>query len=145
MKWFRSNIRGGSRLALFALTIQSLLSFGHSHASSAQAAPGTKLSELHETIGPAATRLGALDRASRENASQAARLKSSSNHEPNGQPTDECAVCAVIALAKALVVATPPDLPGLHAAAFSYEITDAEFVHLDSTHVAFQPRAPPIC
>jgi hypothetical protein len=148
MKWFRSNIRGGSRLALFALVIQLLLSFGHSHGSSAQAAPalpGTKQSELHEAVGPAATRLGALDRASRENASQAARLKTSSGHKPNGQPTDDCAICAVIALAKALVVATPPDLPGLHAGAFSYSNFDAEFVHPDFAHVAFQPRAPPIC
>jgi hypothetical protein len=26
---------------------------------------------------------------------------------------------------------------------FLYQTTDAEFVHLNSVHVAFQPRAPP--
>ena len=31
MKWFRSNIRHGSRLALFALAVQLALSFGHIH------------------------------------------------------------------------------------------------------------------
>jgi len=38
MKWFRSNIRHGSRLALFALVVQLALSFGHFHGSAAQAA-----------------------------------------------------------------------------------------------------------
>jgi len=31
MKWFRSNIKHGSRLALFALALQLALSFGHFH------------------------------------------------------------------------------------------------------------------
>ena len=42
MKWFRSNIRRGSRLALFALAFQFLLSFGHFHSSSAQATAPTR-------------------------------------------------------------------------------------------------------
>ena len=29
MKWFRSNIRHGTRLALLALAVQFVLSFGH--------------------------------------------------------------------------------------------------------------------
>src|SRR5260221_12497744 len=57
MKWFRSNIRRGSRLALFALAIQFLLSFGHFHGSSAQAAPGdAKQSTLHDAVSGAGTR-----------------------------------------------------------------------------------------
>ena len=39
MNWFRSNIRQGSRLALLALAIQFVLSFGHFHGIAAQAAP----------------------------------------------------------------------------------------------------------
>src|ERR1700722_1755971 len=39
MKWFRSNIKHGSRLALLALAIQFVLSFGHFHGVAAQAAP----------------------------------------------------------------------------------------------------------
>ena len=38
MKWFRSNIRHGARLALFAMLVQIALTFGHSHWF-AQAAP----------------------------------------------------------------------------------------------------------
>ncbi|MGH6751213.1 MAG: DUF2946 domain-containing protein, partial [Bradyrhizobium sp.] len=32
MKWFRNNVKHGSRLALLALAIQFVLSFGHFHA-----------------------------------------------------------------------------------------------------------------
>ena len=38
MKWFRSNIRYGARLAIFAMLVQFALTFGHSHWF-AQAAP----------------------------------------------------------------------------------------------------------
>ena len=38
MKWFRSNIKHGARLALLALALQFGLSFGHCHAGAAQAA-----------------------------------------------------------------------------------------------------------
>jgi hypothetical protein len=63
MKWFRSNIRLGSRLALFALVIQFLLSFGHFHGNGAQAAPASvdaKQSGLHHSVSFAATHLAAL-------------------------------------------------------------------------------------
>jgi len=146
MKWFRSNVRHGSRLALFALAIQVLLSFGHFHGSRAQAAPAlvdAKQSGLHDTVS-AATHLAALDRALLEDASRPVRLKTSFDHEPGGQPTDDCAICAVMALASTLVVATPAYLPGPQALAFLYLTTDAGFVDLNSARVAFQPRAPPI-
>ena len=42
MKWFRSNIKHGSRLALFALAVQFALSFGHFHGIAAQAAPAVQ-------------------------------------------------------------------------------------------------------
>src|SRR6478672_13443888 len=42
MKWFRSNIKHGSRLALFALALQLALSFGHFHGGVAQAAPAVQ-------------------------------------------------------------------------------------------------------
>ena len=31
MNWFRSNIQSSARLALFALTLQMAVSFGHMH------------------------------------------------------------------------------------------------------------------
>jgi hypothetical protein len=126
MKWFRSNIRRGSQLALFTLAIQFLLSFGHFHGNGAQAAPAlvdARQSGLHHTVSFA---------------------KTSSNHEPGGQPIDDCAICAVMALANAMVVAAPVYLAGPQAFALLYLTTDAEFVDLNSARVAFQPRAPPI-
>jgi hypothetical protein len=147
MKWFRSNIRFGSRLALFALAIQFLLAFGHFHGSSAQAAHASMdamQSGLRHAVHFAASQVDLLDRASLANAYGRVRLQTSSGHTPAGDPTDDCAICAVMALANAMVVATPPDLLGTQAAAFSYLTTDTEIVALNSARVAFQPRAPPI-
>jgi hypothetical protein len=141
MKWFRSNVRLGSHLALFALAIQFLLAFGHFHGS-AQAAsglPDAKRSGLHEVIGSAATHRDA----SQANVAISARLKSS-GHEPAGQPADDCAICAVMALANAMVVATPPDLLARQAVALLYSTSEVGFVGANSARVAFQPRAPPI-
>jgi hypothetical protein len=146
MKWFRSNIRLGSRLALFALVIQSLLSFGHFHGSRAQAAPAladAKQSGLHHSVSFAATHLAALDKASHD-ASRPLRLKASSDHEPAGQPTEDCAICAVMALANAMVVAAPASLVVPQAFALLYVTADTGFADLNSARVAFQARAPPI-
>jgi hypothetical protein len=139
MKWFRSN-RLGSRLAVFALAIQFLLSFGHFHGSSAPAASTSldaKLSGLH-------AQSAAWDRASYADASGPVRLKAWSGHVPSGQPNDDCAICAVMALANAIAVAAPPDLPALQSAALLYLTADAGFVDPNSARVAFQPRAPPV-
>jgi hypothetical protein len=147
MKWFRSNIRLGSRLALFALAIQFLLSFGHFHGGSAQAASASasaRQSELHGAVSSAILHLDALHRALHEEASRPVQTKTSSDHEPDGQPADHCAICAVMALANALLVATPPCLPRLQAAAFSYLTRDAGSFCLNCRRVAFEPRAPPI-
>src|SRR5882724_11937978 len=115
MNWIRSNIKHGSRLALLALAIQFVLSFGHFHAIAAQAAP----------------------------AIQQASQQAPSSQDSDQQPTDPCAICAVMALANAVLFATPPILLLPQAIEFLYLTTDAEFVHLNSARVAFQPRAPP--
>jgi hypothetical protein len=143
MKWFRSNIGLGSRLALFALAIQFLLSFGHFHggAQAVSAAAAAKPSEVHDTLDLAASRAGASERASP--AIAMVGLKNSSDHAPAGRPGDDCAICAVIALANAMVDAAPPGLLVPHAIAFSYSDADAGLLDLNSASVAFQPRAPP--
>jgi hypothetical protein len=143
MKWFRSNIRLLSQLALFALAVQFPLSFGHFHGS-APAWADAKQSGFHNAVSFAATHLDASDGASHADASHPVRLKTPADHETDGQPTDKCATCAVMALTHALVVAAPPYLLGPQTAAFLYLTTDAEFVHLNCARVAFQPRAPPI-
>jgi hypothetical protein len=118
MKWIRSNIRHGSRLALFALAVQFVLSFGHFHGVAAQAAPVTM--------------------------SDAARQQAPSNHDTDRQANDACAICAVIAMANATLFATSPSLLLPQAAEFSYLTADAGFVDLNPARAAFQPRAPPI-
>jgi Protein of unknown function (DUF2946) len=116
MKWLRSNIKHGSRLALLALAIQFALSFGHFHGIAAQAAPSIQ---------------------------QTSQQQPASNPDPDQQSTDPCAICAVMAQANAVMFATPPVLLLPQAVEFHYLTTDAAFVHLDGSRVAFQPRAPP--
>jgi hypothetical protein len=146
MKWFRSNVRLGSRLALCALAIQLVLAFGHFHDSYAQPAPtlpDATAIRLQRVVHFAATQSHGLAGASQANVSRQA--KTSPDHEHNGAPTDDCAACAVIAHANALAAAMPPNLQAPQAAAFLYLSADAGFVDLNSARVAFQPRAPPIC
>jgi DUF2946 family protein len=120
MKWFRSNIKRGSRLALFALAVQLALSFGHFHGIAAQAASAV------------------------QSVSDAASQQPSSNHDSDQHPNDGCAICAVIAMANAVLFATPPVLQVPQAVEFLYLTTEAEFIHLNSARAVFQPRAPPI-
>src|SRR4030088_1649702 len=134
-------------MALLWISVQFVSRFGDLHQRNAQATPASvdaKQSRHYDTVRFAATYLYALDSASHEDASRPIQLKASFDHEPGGQPTDDCAICAVMALANIVVVATPPYLLGPQAAGFLYLTTDAEFVDLNSARVAFQPRAPPI-
>jgi hypothetical protein len=137
MKWFRSNIKHGSRFALFALAVQFVLSFGHFHGGAAQAAPVIQSGAQSSVSGSSG--LPAADATD-----LTAQQPSPANHDPDQRPGDGCAICAVIALANAVLFATPPLLLIPQAVEFLYLTTDAEFVHLNSARVAFQPRAPPI-
>jgi hypothetical protein len=132
MKWLRSNIKHGSRLALFALAIQFALSFGHFHAIAAQAAPAI-LSGASQSSFPVPDAV-----------SKATRQQPASDHDSDQQPNDFCAICAVIAMANAALFATPLVLQPPQAVEFLYLTTDAEFVDPNSARVAFQPRAPPV-
>jgi hypothetical protein len=146
MKWFRSNIRMGSRFALFALVIQFLLSFGHFHAGSASVASADATRPgLPDGIAFAATQLDASDRTSPALGLKAlVRLKTSSDHVPLGHSGEDCAICAVMALADTMLDAAPPLLLSPHATAFCYGSIAARFAEPDQLRVAFQPRAPPI-
>jgi DUF2946 family protein len=135
MKWFRSNIKRGARLALFAIFVQFALSFGHFHAL---AAPS-----------PATVTSSALPGAGEADAGKLATGKQTESRQAPGKPShdrklpDTCAICAVMAMASTVVFASPPILRLPEAVDLLYRSTDAEFVHLKSAGVAFQPRAPP--
>ena len=134
MKWFRSNIRHGARLALFAFAVQLTLSFGHFHwlpASEAAPLVQSGLTQADSAKGLAAS------------SGPTAQQPSPANHDRDHQPGDVCAICAVVAMASTVMFATPPLLLLPQAVEFLYLTTDAEFVHLKSAGTAFQPRAPP--
>jgi hypothetical protein len=151
MKWFRSNIRMGSQLALLALAIQFLLAFGHFHGGGASVASADATRPgLHDGIVFAAD-------ASDEAAAPAkipgpkvfgtkdpVRLKTSSDHAPFGHPGEDCAICAVMALADSMLDAAPPLLLSPHVTGFFYRPIAARFAEPDPVRIAFQPRAPPI-
>jgi hypothetical protein len=128
MKWFRSNIKHGSRLALFALAVQFALSFGHFHAGAAKAAPA-----IQSGLANGVSAVG-----------EDVRQQPASNHDSDQHQGKACALCAVLALANAMLFATPPLMLLPQAVEILQLTTDAEFAHLNSGQVAFQPRAPPI-
>jgi hypothetical protein len=133
MKWFRSNNKQGVRLALFALAIQVLLSFGHYHRLGVSAAEAVQ-SGLSQ-IDLVTDANGLLEKVARP------QLPASDDHDR--QPGDICAICAVISLASGSIFAAPPLLVLPQATEFSYLPTAAEVVNSKSAGVAFQPRAPP--
>jgi len=137
VKWLRSNIKHGSRLALFALAIQFVSSFGHFHAVSAQAAPAiaTGLAQADLDHARGLTTPGA--------ASEAAKTQQPSTPDSD-HAADACAICAVISLANNVLLATPPLLQLPQAVELQCLTVDAEFAHLSSLHPAFQSRAPPV-
>ncbi|HVX77570.1 MAG TPA: DUF2946 family protein [Bradyrhizobium sp.] len=140
MKWFRANIKHGTRLALLALAIQFVLAFGHFHPiTAAQAAPEFQ-SALSQSDVPRSHDLVTTDPAGQS----AERQQKPASDPGSSHAQDPCAICAVIAMANAVLFATPPLLLLPEAVEFLYRTTDAEFIHLNSVHVAFQPRAPPI-
>ena len=134
VKWFRKHVKHGSRLALLALAIQFALSFGHFHAVAATPAIAASLAQADLDY--------AQIFAAPDATSEAAQQQPSPNHD-NDQPTEPCAICAVISLANNLVFSGPPLLLLPQAVELLYLTTDAEFAHLNSLHTAFQSRAPP--
>ena len=136
MKWFRSNIKHGTRLALLALALQFVMGFGHFHGVIAQAAPA-----IHSDAARSESATTDLVAAA-DVVSQSDQQQPGSDHDR--QSGDVCAICAVIALANTLLFSTPPLLLLPQAVESLYLTADAEFVHLNSARVAFQPRAPPV-
>jgi hypothetical protein len=136
MNWFRSNIKHGSRLALFALAVQCVLSFGHFHPIAAQAAPAIQSAAIQSGI----SSTGDVPTLAAANKSTQRPL---SDHDSDG-PNDVCAICAVMAMANAVLFATPPVLLLPQAVEFQYRVTDPELIRLSSVRVAFQPRGPPV-
>ncbi|MBO4222089.1 DUF2946 family protein [Bradyrhizobium neotropicale] len=136
MKWIRKHVKLGARLALFALAVQFVLSFGHFHP--AQAAPALQTATSQTDF------LRAADLVVTDAASLSAPQQQSPHQDNHQQPADGCAICAVITMAHGMLFATPPVLLLPQAIELLQLTTEAGFAHLGATHRAFQSRAPPL-
>src|ERR1700736_1545190 len=86
MRWFRAKLRAGARLALFALTVQIALSFGHVHLGNVQHA---------SVVASTGTQPSGWTPA----------------QPPVGAAEDYCAICATTPLSPTSFVPQPPQLP----------------------------------
>ncbi|WP_454617259.1 DUF2946 family protein [Bradyrhizobium cenepequi] len=136
MKWIRKHVKLGARLALFALAVQFVLSFGHFHP--AQAAPAL------QTATSQADFVRAADLVVKDAANPSAHKQQLPHRDNHQQPADGCAICAVITMAHGMLFATPPVLLLPQAIELLQLTTEAGFAHLGAAHRAFQPRAPPL-
>ncbi len=127
----------GARLALLALAVQFVLTFGHVHDSAALAAPGPHAATATAAgVSPDVT--GLAPDAPKAGAPQQAPDQPLGHHHD-----DYCAICAVMALAGSLITSQPAILLYPQAYEFLSRTTDAGFSHLAAPHGISQPRAPP--
>ncbi|HEY2526894.1 MAG TPA: DUF2946 family protein [Xanthobacteraceae bacterium] len=126
MNWFRSRIRSSARLALFALAVQMVLSFGHMHRDD----------------------LGLPPLAASDGAQVVAATTPTSAHPADQNqypaPDDYCPICASMVLIATAVPSLPPVLivpgpvePAWLSPAPVHSVTP-QFV------LSFRARAPPL-
>jgi hypothetical protein len=121
MHWFRSRLRLGSCIALFALALQLVLAFGHVHADGIAAHSSARI-EASGGTPPAPA-----------------------SNDTSGLADDYCAICTLIHLAGALVPAElPPSLPLPVVFARWRPDAAATFALSISTPASFAARAPPV-
>jgi DUF2946 family protein len=136
VKWVRKHVKLGARLALLALAVQFVLSFGHFHP--AQAAPALQATTSQTDF------LRAADLVVKDTASPSAYNQQLPHRDNHQQPADGCAICAVVTMAHGMLFATPPVLLLPQAIELLQFATEAGFTHLGAAHRAFQSRAPPL-
>jgi hypothetical protein len=119
MNWVRSKVRQAALLALFALAVQIVFSFGHFHGDAAHAASFTPAAVANHNDAP-------------------------SHPHPDGLLPVGCAICATIVLAGAVVAAAPPP-PLTLPTTFAIYIaeTPRDMAMAETARTAFRSRAPP--
>jgi hypothetical protein len=124
MRWFRTNLRLGGRLALFALAVQLVLSFGHIH--------------LEDIYGNA-----------RAFAAWSASVPVADNSQPppagpqSHHTDDYCAICATVHLLGSSFAAQAPQLPLPFISAAIEHFDRVSLAFVSSRRAPFQSRAPP--
>jgi hypothetical protein len=121
MHWVRTNRRVGAWVALFALSLQLVLSFGHIHKAALFSPSITGIATSQVANGGGAP--------------------PDSDRRPGAD--DFCAICATISLASTLLLPEPSrlTLPVGHALAWLPEFQIA--LAASEPHLLFQARAPP--
>ena len=122
MFWFRSNTRFGARLALVALAVQIVLSFGHVHLygftlASAKASPAAM--------------------------ADAAVVVPANAPKSDGSAGADCAICALIQVSAAAMPAAAAALPLPSNLDSSWLSAPLALALAASPHFLFQARAPP--
>jgi len=125
MNWIRSRVRSGARLALFALAVQMVLSFGHMHRDDLGLPPLAAADLSHFT-------------------SDTTHAPSNpADQHPQPAPDDYCPICASMAqIATALpslppVLAVPAPIERVWASQAPARTVSAKVA------LSFQARAPP--
>jgi Protein of unknown function (DUF2946) len=135
LRWFRTNRRGGSWLALLALTINLALSFGHVHAI-AKSAGSDRIALAASGVSHVGT--PAAGQAPSQVPGQVP------GHDNDGQADDLCPICMASHAIGNAVASTPPALPVRFAAAQVVLERAALPARAELRRAAFQSRAPPL-
>jgi hypothetical protein len=122
MHWVRTKGRCGSWLALAAMALQLVLSFGHVHLE--------KLSTDSAVASIAA--------------SQAPSPQQGPAQHPAGEADDYCAICATMHLASSSFLPDAPQLPVPFGSRTIEHFSYFNFTFVSPQRAAFQSRAPPI-
>jgi hypothetical protein len=122
MRWFRTRRSFGSGLALFALSVQLVLSFGHIHL---------------DKFPSGSTNAVAAD-------AKAPASQPSPAPHPADDAGDYCAICAIIHLAASSLLPDAPQLPVPFVSQTIKHSNRVVFVFVAPQRTAFQSRAPPL-
>jgi Protein of unknown function (DUF2946) len=122
MRWVQTNRRCGSWLALAAMALQLVLSFGHIHLK--------KLAS--DSVIPSAT------------TSKAPSSQQNPTQHPANEADNFCAICATIHLTSSSFLPDAPLLPVPHACRTIEHFSHFTFVFISPQRAAFQSRAPPL-
>ena len=122
MRWVRTKRRWSTWLALAAMALQLVLSFGHIHLK--KLASDFVIASVTTSKAPS----------SQQNPTQ----------HPANQADDFCAICANIHLASWSFLPDAPLLPVPHASRTIEHFGHFTFVFISPRRAAFQSRAPPL-
>jgi hypothetical protein len=122
MRRVRNNKRFGGWLALFALAVQLVLSFGHVHLEGIRGGAGAGISLAAERpVSP-----------------------TSPAQHPANDADEYCAICAAIHLASSTFLPDAPQLPVPFVSQPIEHFDYVAFVFIAPQRTAFQSRAPPL-